>query len=533
MESASRFLSPKLSEFDNPISLPNVRRAADRICRAIRERERIVVYGDYDVDGVTAVSLLLSFFRDMGVEAGFEVPSRFVDGYGLSMDRAKSIASGGPGLVITVDCGSSSVAEVEFLARSGMDVIVTDHHRLPASPPNPYALLNPQAWGDSVYAVMAGVGVAYLLVMAVCVCLKEHSGAGRFPVDLRRYLDIVTIGTVADMVPLVGPNRPLVVHGLKLMGSEPTRPGVVALKEVCGLGERALEAGTIAFHLGPRLNAAGRLGSAQTGIELLMSSAYSQALPLAKRLDDDNIQRRQIEAEVLEKAEAKLREISQGRPFSSIVLSSPGWHIGVLGIVASRLVERYYRPAMLLCEEDGDATGSARSIAGFNIAHALESCTGLLTRSGGHAMAAGLSLPISNVAELRRYMDERVRTTMSEEALSPSLRIDAVVRFGEVGAGTVSDVEKLAPFGIGNPEPVLASRGLAVVQKKLVGNGEHLKLLLEAEGRKLEAIGYRMGHASVSTGDVVDAAFVPEMRTWQGLTSLQLKLKDVVVHGRS
>jgi single-stranded-DNA-specific exonuclease len=350
-------------------------------------------------------------------------------------------------------------------------------------------------------------------------------------VDLRRYLDIVTIGTVADMVPLTGVNRPLVVSGLKLMGAEPTRPGVVALKEVCGMAARPLEAGTIAFHLAPRLNAAGRLGSAQTGIELLMAPGYAQALPLARKLDEDNRQRQQIEAAVVKMADDLARDPATGNAPPALVLASPQWHIGVLGIVASRLVEKHYRPTVLLNVEGDEACGSARSIPGFNIGGALESCSSLLMRHGGHAMAAGLSLATANIDALRERLQHLVASTLSPEDMTPVLKVDAVLPLRCVTSETLSDMERLAPFGMGNPEPVLASPDLRVIQKKLVGSGEHLKLVVESEGRRVEAIGYRLSRLPVEVGDVVEAAFIPEMRTFLGVTSLQLRLKDVRRNG--
>ena len=524
-----RFLSPRLADFSDPLRLPGVAGAVDRVCQAILENQRIVVYGDYDADGITSVSLLLTFLADLGVRADYMLPSRFVDGYGLNDARVREIVEAGYDLVITVDCGSASAEEVRFLRDNGVDAVVTDHHQVHGTGPvDAVAFLNPNTWDDPSYGVLAGVGVAFLLVSGVYIRLKSHPEfAGRLP-NLKDYLDLVTMGTVADMVPLRGLSRTLVHHGLKRMSEAPLRPGMQALREVAIQG-RPLDTSAVAFYMAPRLNAAGRLGSATAAVDLLMSRSFQQAIPLARQLHDENDRRKGIEKGIFEQADALLSVLRQQGPFHAAVLASPDWHRGVLGIVASRLVERYFRPVILLTVEGDEATGSGRSIPGFDLGAALESCSELLLRHGGHSMAAGLTLEAGRMDELRTRLDRLVAEQVPAHDLLPRLAVDAEVRLAQVDGAMVVDLERLMPFGTGNPEPVVAVRGVRVASVQRVGPGaEHLKLKVEQEGRILEAIWFRSPQVQVAVGDFVDLAFHPEIRSYQQQTFLQLRIKDLV-----
>ena len=527
-EAARTFLEPKLSDFTYPLELPGLERAATRLCKAIIDREKVVVYGDYDVDGITSVSLLLSFFRDAGFSASFMLPSRFVDGYGLNMARAEQIVSEGHQLLITVDCGSGSLNEVAYLREKGVDVIVTDHHRVHGDQPDAHSFINPDVWEEHrEYEVLAGVGVAYLLVMAAHIMLRKIDRyRARLP-TLKSYLDIVTVGTVADMVPLVGPNRSLVVHGLKFLREESVRPGLVALKEVSKVGLREVDATSIAFYMAPRINAAGRLGNAEVGVDLLLSPSYQRAIGLARKLDDENVRRRELESGIFEEADRLVvAAIELGGTPHAIVLGSPDWHKGVLGIVASRICEKYHRPTLLLAIEDGIATGSGRSVAGLDLSVALEKLSSLLLKFGGHSMAAGLTMEVANLEGLRKGMESHVAKVLKPEEMKPSLSVDCVVPLSDVGRDMILDLERLSPFGSGNPEPVIAVRNVVVRSRQIVG-GDHLKLFVEQEGRTLEAIGFRMGDRDTGVNDRIDIAFFPEIRSWQGVTYLQLRMKDL------
>ncbi len=531
-DEVERFLSPRLADFADPMSLPGVSRAVDRVCKAILEQQRIVVYGDYDADGITSVCLLLTFLRDLGVRADYMLPSRFVDGYGLNDARVREIVELGYDLVITVDCGSASADEVRFLRENGVDAVVTDHHQVrDGGPADALAFVNPYTWEDARYGVLAGVGVAFLLVSGIWIRLKSHpSFAGKLP-NLKDYLDLVTMGTVADMVPLRGLSRTLVHHGLKRMSEAPLRPGMQALREVAIQG-RPLDTSAVAFYMAPRLNAAGRLGSAAAAVDLLLSPAYSQAIPLARQLHEENDRRKALEKGIFEQADGLLSAMWKQGPFHAAVLASPDWHRGVLGIVASRLVERYFRPVVLLSVEGGEATGSGRSIPGFDLGGALADCSDLLLRHGGHTMAAGLTLEVGRIEELTHRLEQLVAERVPEGNLLPRLSIDAIVPLSQVDSSMVVDLERLVPYGMGNPEPVIGVRGVRVVSVQRVGQGaEHLKLKVEQDGRVLEAIWFRSPPVKVSVGDVVDLAFHPEIRSYLQQTFLQLRLKDLVLPG--
>ncbi len=524
---AAGFLDPKLSEFANPLELPQMRIAAERICEAIRKRQKVVVYGDYDVDGITSVSLLLAFFRDVGFSASYMLPSRFRDGYGLNPARVEEIADEGYQLLITVDCGSASRNEVRFLAERGVDVIVTDHHRVQGEIPEALAFINPDGWeADNEWQVLAGVGVAYLLVMAVHILLKSDDRYAERLQPLKSYLDIVTLGTVADMVPLTGLNRALVVHGLAFLAGSQTRPGMIALREVSGLAGKPVDTTAIAFYMAPRINAAGRLGNAEIGVELLLSPSLRKALTLAKQLNEDNQRRRELEGGIFEEADRVVSSEMARRNLRAIVLASPDWHKGVLGIVASRLCEKYFRPTILMHIEDGAATGSGRSIPGFDLAAALEGCSEMLLRHGGHAMAAGLTIDVEKLDGFREHLEGLVAAAIPETHLEPALDIDVVVPLAEVDSRMIADLERLGPYGMGNSEPVIGVRNLLVKSRQIVG-GDHLKLNVEQQGRVIEAIGFRMADREVRRGDSIDLAFFPEIRAWGGMSYLQLRLKDV------
>ncbi|MBM4355927.1 MAG: single-stranded-DNA-specific exonuclease RecJ, partial [Deltaproteobacteria bacterium] len=427
--------------------------------------------------------------------------------------------------------GSASLEEVRYLRQNGVDVVVTDHHQVHGGGPEATAFVNPDAWNDPRFRVLAGVGVAFLLVSGIWVRLKSNPEfSGRLP-SLKDYLDLVTLGTVADMVPLRGLSRTLVHHGLKRMSEAPLRPGLQALKEVA-VQDRPVDTAAVAFYMAPRLNAAGRLGSATAAVDLLMSPAFAQAIILARQLHQENDRRKGLEKSIFEEADRLLAEMWRREPFHAAVLASPDWHRGVLGIVASRLVERYYRPVVLLCVEGGEATGSGRSIPGFDLGGALEECSDLLMRHGGHSMAAGLTLDTSRIDDLRRQLDRFVADRLSAGDLLPKLCVDAVVPLAEVDSSMVVDLERLMPFGTGNPEPVIGVRKVRVVSAQRVGgSGDHLKLRVEQDGRVLEAIWFRSSTIKVAPGDYVDVAFHPEIRSFQQQTFLQLRIKDMVLSG--
>lgn len=524
-EDARAFLSPTLASFPDPSTMPQLDAASARLAAAIRGRESILIWGDYDVDGITSTVLLLSFIDDCGGAAAYYLPHREDDGYGMNRPRAEQAVADGVDLVITVDCGTANHAEVGYLADAGVDVIVTDHHVLQGEHPPAMAFINPQrSDAPEAFRPLAGVGVAFLLVAGTRAAMALDGAP-----PLKSYLDVVALGTIADMVPLKGLNRTLVHHGLQGW-EKPARPGLNALKRIAGIEDRVLDSSTIAFTVGPRLNAAGRLDSASRSVELLRTRSFAEGLTQAKELDRLNNLRKEIEARIFDEAVAQIGKTADEVGPEAIVVAGEGWQKGVLGIVASRLVQAFHRPAVVLgIIGDGSASGSGRSIKPFNLVRALGGAAALMDRYGGHAMAAGMTLPVAQIDALRAHLSAAVSAELSAEELIPSMRIDLEIPVEEVDPALITVVEALAPFGKGNPEPRFASMDVPLLSCKRVGrDGAHLKLVVDGgSGRRVEAIAFRQGDAAVEPGDRVDLAYVPEIKTWRGVRSLQLRVEDL------
>ena len=555
--SARRFLEPRLDQLPDPFGLKGIEAAVGRIGRALLTREPICVYGDYDVDGVTSTALLVSVLRELAACApgaappapiDFYVPHRLVEGYGLNTQAMEKLAAKGTRLVVSADCGVTAVAEVDAAARLGLDVVVIDHHTAAQSLPRAVAILNPHQPGcDFPGRELAAVGVAFHLLLALRKRLREQgwfTGACPEP-NLRKVLDLVALGTIADVVPLTGPNRVLVHFGL-LELQRAARPGVLALKAVAQVVGQVKES-DVGFKLGPRINAAGRLDDASVGVRLLLTESLPEARALAEQLDRANSERQELQARIADEALLQAAEQARDSARRSIVVSSPGWHVGVVGIVASRLVERYHRPALVLADEGGVSKGSGRSVEGFHLYDALARCSEHLTRFGGHRHAAGVTLPSSGVAALAQALEVQARFQLGEGELTPKVRIDSDLAAGEIGLDLAQQLEKLAPFGVGNPEPIFACAELSAQEVKLLpdkrGKGPgHLKLRLAlgnppvALGARVseggfagpfEAIGFGLGEQVIARGDRVDAAFQLSLDSYFGSERLQLKIRDL------
>lgn len=533
---ARRFLHPRLADMADPSLLVGMDAAVDRIVRALDAGETICVWGDYDVDGVTSAAQLVWFFRALGVAVRTFVPDRFVDGYGLNAGRLRELAGEGVDLFLAVDCGIRGVEAVAAAKDAGADVVIVDHHEVPAVLPDAAAVVDPKRAGCRYPdRELAACGLTWLLLVALRRRLREAGAFRDRPEpDLRRWLDLVGVGTVADVVPLRGLNRVFVRAGLPQLGPAAPRPGLAALWRVSGLGDRAPTAGRVGFQLGPRLNAAGRLAHAGAGLELLTTEDPARAQALADKVDALNLARRDLQRQVFDEACA-LVEAEAHRPPArrAIVLAAPGWHPGVLGIVASKVAERYHRPTILLRAGAGPeeaATGSGRSVPGFRLVRELERVAALLTRFGGHDHAAGVTLPTRLVPELARRLDEQAREGLDERHLQPRLRVDAEVPLTEDLWGLAERVQELAPFGTGNPEPCFVARGVAVRETRVIGKDKtHLRLWLQDPGGGpwLEAIAFSMAARRPAVGASVDVAYVPEFNTFRGDTRLQLRLKDL------
>jgi len=526
---AAPFLDGRLSEhLRSPMLFRDMERASGRVADALAAGERIGIHGDYDVDGVSGSALLLRFLRAVGArpEPLVHIPHRLREGYGLSATGIERLAAGGVRVMITVDCGAVSHREIALANARGMDVIVCDHHQVAESRPPAYAILNPiEPDGGFPFAGLCGTGVAFYLALGVRMRLRER---GAVVPDLRRELDLVALGTIADLVPVLEENRVLVKHGLREL-AQSTRPGIAALKRVAGVGR--LSSAAVGFRLGPRLNAGGRLDDAMRSLELLTTDDPVLAERLAIGLDEENKARQGIEREMLDEAIALVEAQGGVANRHSLVLASPVFHPGVVGIVASRLVERYYRPTLLIAaEEGGNGRGSGRSIAGVDLHGALASCQDLLERFGGHRMAAGLTVRLDRVPELAARFDAAMAAVTVADDFVPRLRVDAELALRAVDGGCHADLDRLEPCGIGNPEPLFLARDVRVRDRRIVGE-HHLKLVVEQEGRNIPAIGFGMGDLAVAAGDRLDIVFGVLTNEWNGNLSTELRLRDLRPHG--
>jgi len=526
-QAAQAYLNPTLSTLHDPMLLSGMEECVERLCLAISRGERVCVHGDYDVDGVSSTALLISFFRAVGLDCFSYIPKRLTEGYGLSPQGVAAAKGKGATLLVTVDCGIGSLAEALLCREAGIDLIITDHHSPPDSLPDAFAILNPLLPGNAFPCnFLAGVGVAFHLVIALRGRLRAR---GRFPAgepDLNEYLDLVALGTVADVVPLLGTNRVLVSYGLKAL-SAANRHGVLALKEVAGV-DGQVGCGAVGFRLAPRLNAAGRLEDASLGLELLLTRDRAKAKEIAAALNDSNAERQELERSTLEEARAMLADgACRGR--KSIVLGSELWHPGVIGIVASRIAELFHRPVILFALEGGTGRGSGRSISRFHLLDAIKSCAAHLLRYGGHSHAAGLSIAQGELEGFALSFDAAASGALDAEALTPCTPYDLELSAQQIDLALPGALEKMKPFGMGNPEPLFLLKGASVAGFRVLKGG-HLKLQLTAGERSFEAIGFGLAEKGVGQGRV-DLLFSPAINLWNGKSSLQLIIKDLRPEG--
>jgi len=526
---AEKFLHPSFNDLANPFLLAGMEKAVERIKAAKEKGEKILIYGDYDVDGVTSIALLLSFFRELGLKSLFYIPNRLTEGYGLNKEALKLAHAQKVSLIITVDCGITNSEEILFAKSLGIDIIITDHH-LPEEGKRIESLvtIDPMV-GECPEELkyLAGVGVAYKLIQA----LKGNSATGG---DLSQHLDLVALGTIADLVPLTGENRILVTEGLKQI-KESKKEGIKALLRVSKLTDQEINPHHVGFLLGPRLNAAGRVASAKESVELLSTKSYEKANIIAKKLDKQNQERQEIQKDMFKEACDLIKKEKLDSSYS-IVLIKEGWHPGVAGIVASKVVEKFYRPTIVLCLEKGIAKGSGRSIENFHLFSAIKRCKDLLLSCGGHKLAIGLTLKKEKIPQFKKRLEEEARRSISEDDFKKKISIDSLLSLQEITPSFLDDLKGLAPFGRGNPRPVFASRNL-IVGNFLRKNPEHLFCWLKegchpvdgmGKGTYLEAAGFGMAKTvDLSPGEVVDAAYYPNINDWQGIKRIQLNLKDI------
>ncbi len=519
-DSIKEFLYPSLSNIHDPFLMPDMRAAVNRVKAAVERKEHVLVHGDYDADGVTSTALLVSSLNALGIKTSYHIPNRITEGYGLSSKGIEKAESVGASLIITADCGISSEAEISKARSKGMDVIVTDHHMPPEQLPEATAVIDPHR-KDSLYPFkyLAGVGVVFKFIQALVADMGSSA-----MIKPEEFLDLVALGTIADSVPLLGENRILVTHGLKSINESRCRTGIRALKEVAGVngGSRA---GSLSYSLIPRINAAGRLDDAGAVVELFLTEDEGKARGIAGLLEEQNRKRRTIEADVLKSA---LKMIDGNNPDSAIVLASPGWHPGVVGIVASRLVDMFYRPVFLFSVKDSVAKGSARGIPPFHLYNAIDACADLLLGYGGHRQAAGLRIDLEKLPHFRDRMNGIVEEKLGPEEMVPVMEIDAAVKFSELNVNLINELTLLEPYGDSNRQPLFGARDIEVVNRNIVGKN-HLKMLLKQDNSRIDTIGFSMGKQleSVKSAPSLDIAFVPCLNEWNGTRSLQLNLKAI------
>ena len=517
---AKGLLSSGEDQLQDPFLMKDMDLATARIGRALRNGEKIAVYGDYDVDGITSTCLLTHYLRAQGGDVCYYIPNRLSEGYGVNREAVEELARQGVRLMITVDCGITAVEEVAYASGLGIDVIITDHHECKEEIPAAVAVVDPHR-KDCPYPFkdLAGVGVALKLVLAL-------GGPARRDELLERYADLAAIGTVADVMSLTGENRTIVRLGLEAL-RRTGRPGLRALLHEAGLDERPLTATAIGYTLAPRINASGRMGCASLAGELLLTDDPARGEELSRALCDLNRERQAIEAEIYTECQA----MAEARPQRhALVLAGEQWHQGVVGIVASRLAEKYSCPAFMICLQDGKGKGSCRSFAGFNLFAALERCAPLLEGFGGHALAAGFTIREENIPAFAAAMNDYVCACTGGEEMVSALDIDG--ELDDVGLLTLEGVEGLEllePYGAGNPKPVFSLSGCLVSAVNEVGGGRHLKLKLTASGRSFDAIFFSATaeEAGVGPGDRVDVAFTPQINEYRGWRSVQLQLCDL------
>jgi len=530
-DSAQSFLFPKLGVLRDPFLLKDMDKAVELIQSFIVEKKKITIFGDYDADGITATSLLYDFFSRLKTPISFYIPHRLEEGYSLNEKAVREIANGNTGLIITVDCGISSFSEIALAQELGMEIIITDHHQLPSGFKPLCPTINPLR-PDSAFPFreLAGVGLAFYLAIAMRSNLRD---TGFFQdtsePDLRTYLGLVAIGTVADIVPLIEENRILVKSGLTVL-AETQKPGIKELLRVSGINNnQAITTHDIAFKLAPRLNAIGRLGPATRAVHLLTTDDEAEASSIATQMDTLNTQRQKIQNGIVSECRKKIDKMEDLERNRTIVLSNPQWHRGVVGIVASKIVDEYYRPTLILNVEGDLLKGSARSIDGFDLYKALSDLSDLLTQFGGHEYAAGVTLESKNYEEFCDRFEELASKKLDTKDMTPKIEVDTKLGLESVSPQLLKDIEMLLPFGHKNPQPIFWAGPVKVAFSTVVGK-DHLKLKIKEKGISFDCIAFGKAALHPLDGKVVDILFHVEINTWQGTESIQLVIVDLRIN---
>ena len=516
----SKFLHPTRNDFYDPFLMPDMELAVNRILKAIENKEKIIIYGDYDADGITSITVLKSFFKDLGIEVDSYIPNRLEEGYGLNKPAVKQIVEKGYELMITVDCGISAIEEIKYANELGIETIVTDHHEVGEDLPDAIAVVDAKR-KDNIYPCrdLAGVGVVFKLIQALAIKLKLKEEA------FLKYLDIVCIGTISDIVPLVDENRVITKLGLMLVNQ--TRN--IGLKSLLmSSGYKKIDSTTISFGVAPRINACGRMGHAEEALKLFLSDNISEVQELTKRLNDYNIKRQEKEKSIYREA-LEMIEKEHLDENDTIIVAGENWHHGVIGIVASKITELYFKPSILLCYEGDEPKGSGRSIPGFDLHEALMKCLDHIEKFGGHSMAIGITIKREELEEFRESLEKVAREAHIED-ITPIIQIDAKISLNDINKEMVESLKQLEPFGEGNKMPVFVIKNLKIDSIRALTEGKHLKLTLKEGNNIIDAIGFNMGELAeeYKIGNKIDVVGVLEINSFNGVDSVQINMKDIM-----
>ena len=512
------FINPTRKDFHNPFLMPDMEIAVNRILRAISEKEDILIYGDYDADGITSTTVLKKFLEERGMQVSTYIPNRLDEGYGLNKDAIKKIYDDGKRLMITVDCGISAIEEIEFANSLGIETIITDHHEPTEILPKALAVVDAKR-KDNEYPFnqLAGVGVVFKLIQAISIKLNLEEK------EYLKYLDIVCIGTISDIVPLIDENRVIAKLGLKLV-AQTRNIGLKALIDTIGFKE--LDSNSISFGIAPRINACGRMGNEQVALELFLCDDYGKAKILANKLNEYNTERQAIEKKIFDEAIKQIENSEKEK--KCIVVGAKGWHHGIIGIVASKVTEMYFKPSILICFEDGEGKGSGRSIPGFDLHKALMECKDSLKKFGGHSMAVGVTVDEAQFEEFKHKIEEYAKECKIDEII-PIINIDSEVDLKDVNIESVKSLKVLEPYGEANKMPLFLLKGLKINSIRSLSDGKHLKLTLKDDNYMINAIGFNMGDLSEKflLDDKVDIVGNLDVNSYNGMESIQIILKDI------
>ena len=517
-EDIDLFMSPTRKDFHDPFLMPDMEIAVNRILKAIDNNEKIIIYGDYDADGITSITVLKSFLEERGLEVDSYIPNRLDEGYGLNKEAIKKIFDDGHRLMITVDCGISGIDEVDYANSLGMEVLITDHHEPAQTLPKALAVVDAKR-KDNEYPFnqLAGVGVVFKLIQAISIKLNLDEK------EYLKYLDIVCIGTISDIVPLVDENRVIAKLGLKLV-NQTRNIGLKALLEVVGFKD--IDSGAISFGVAPRINACGRMGHEQIALDLFLAKDYDTAKKLAIKLNEYNTERQSIEKRIFDEAKEKIE--NEEKDNACIIVGGEGWHHGIIGIVASKVTDMYFKPSILICFEKDIGKGSGRSIPGFDLHEALMNCSTELEKFGGHAMAVGVTVSRDKFDEFKEKLEEYAKQCDIDK-LVPIINIDSEIQLKNIDIDSVKSLKMLEPFGEANKTPLFLFKNLKINSIRALSEGKHLKLTLKEDNFMINAIGFNMGDLSEKylLDDKVDVVGSLEINSFNGNESIQIVMKDL------